>query len=222
MPEIISSPNQLICEGKADEVFFRRLLTSVGKDVQVSCPRKDDVDGGTGKDAIHKRLIGLQAKFGELSRVIVVVDSDDNPTKAFNDACREFEKANQENPKRTYPIASQPAVLTKLYGAPSTAIVLVPASEVKGCLDTLLLASFKEKYGADAVKCCEIFCECIGARTRGETRQSKAFLRSLITASVHRNPGISLSFLLEPKNCPVSLTHSSFDAIRSVLIGLLP
>jgi hypothetical protein len=214
-------PYQLICEGKADEVFFSRLLRAGHKDVEVRCPRKDDPNGGLGKTSIRRRLIGLQSKFEIVTRVILVVDSDDDPTKAFGDACTEFEEANEANPKKQYPIPKQAAVVALSNDGPSTAIVLIPDTEEKGCLDSPL-PSFEEKYSEDLLKCAQTFCDCIKASTRGQAREAKVRLRSLIAASHHRNPGISLSLLLEEKNCPISLAHASFDSIRNTLTGLFP
>src|SRR6266851_4081805 len=111
-------PYQLVCEGKADEVFFSRLLKASGKDVDVRCPKKDDPNGGLGKDAIHKSLNGLKAQFDKISRVVVLVDSDDDPAQALTDAREEFNKANTKNPAKLYPVPVAANTVTSLAGSP--------------------------------------------------------------------------------------------------------
>jgi hypothetical protein len=220
MTAIIESRYQLICEGKADEVFFARLLRRIGKNVQVSCPRKEIE--GLGKAAIRHRLVGLQSEFDNIDRLVLAVDSDDDPTQAFADGCTEFAQANAANPAKQYPIPPAANTIAALAGSPATAIVLVPAVGTRGCLDTLLLPSFEQQYAGVSVNCVDDFCTCIRDARRGETRDSKVRLRALIAASQARNPGISLSLLLEEKNCPVDLGHASFDPIRGVLTNLFP
>jgi hypothetical protein len=219
MAQLIDSPYQLICEGKADEVFFSRLLEATGKKVNVACPKKED-GGGSGKSAMFNRLIGLQAEFGRISHVALAIDSDDNPAQAFTDACDELRKANAANPAKPYPVPVTANVATA--GSPRTSVVLVPGATQKGCLDTLLLPSFEQRYAGGTVGCVDDFCNCVRDPKRGEMRDSKLRLRALIAASWPKNPGISLSFLLEEKNCPIDLAHHSFDPIRNILLGLFP
>ncbi|MGB6429084.1 MAG: DUF3226 domain-containing protein, partial [Candidatus Acidiferrales bacterium] len=174
-----------------------------------------------GISAIYKRLVGLQAEFEKITRVVLVIDADDNPVAAFNEGCVAFARANIENPAKQYPVPTTVDLITTT-GSPATAVVLIPGSDQPGCLDTLLLPSFEERYAADSVRCVSEFCECVNGAERGETRHSKLRLRALIAASQHRNPGVSLSYLLEEKNCPVELAHASFDPLRALLNGLFP
>jgi hypothetical protein len=219
MAQLIDSPYQLICEGKADEIFFSRLLKATGKNVNVACPKKEN-GGGAGKSGMFNRLIGLQAEFGRISHVVLVIDSDDDPDQAFADGCEGFKKANAANPAKLYPVpivANAPTA-----GSPRTSVVLVPGVGQKGCLDSLLIPSFEQRYAGAKVDCVNDFCNCVRDPQRGETRDSKVRLRTLIAASWPKNPGISLSFLLEEKNCPIDLAHPSFDPIRNILHGLFP
>jgi hypothetical protein len=219
MAQLIDSPYQLICEGKADEVFFSRLLKASGRNVNVACPKKED-GGGAGKSGMFNRLIGLQAEFGRISRVVLAIDSDDDPAQALEDACGEFRKANAANAAKAYPVPTGAGVMTP--GSPTTAVVLVPGVGLKGCLDALLLPSFEQQYSGAKVDCVNAFCDCVRDPLRGVTRDSKVRLRALIAAAWPKNPGISLSFLLEEKNCPIDLAHASFNPIRNLLLGLFP
>ncbi len=213
MAEIITSPNQLICEGKADEVFFSRLLVSMGKNVQVACPKKDR-DGAEGVSAIYRRLQGFHPYFNMIEKVVLAIDSDDDPQNVFLEGCKQFKKA------RKYPIPITVCAFAELAGAPKTAILAVPAEGKKGSLDTLLLRSFEDKYRRKLLSCVRKFATCIEASKRGETREAKVRLRGLIAASQTKNPGMSLAFLLEEKNCPISFTHKSFDQIKGSLDAL--
>jgi len=219
MPEQIDTPYQLVCEGKADEVFFRRLLLASGKVVNVSCP-KPEPDGASGREAIRRRLVAFQSKFDTITRVVVVIDSDDDPAGALGLGQEEFRQANLANPAKQYPIPQAANVIAD--GNPQTAIVQVPNEVQRGCLDTLLLPSFEERYAGATLGCVHEFCQCVGDPARSYTFDSKLRLRSLISATVFRNPGISLSFLLEERNCPIAISHASFDPIRATLIGLFP
>jgi hypothetical protein len=213
-------PYQLICEGKADEVFFSRLLKTGGKSVDVACPKKDDPNGGMGNKAIHKRLIGLQAQFDKISRVVVLVDSDDDPAQALTDAQEEFNKANTANPAKPYPVPVSANTVANLAGSPETAITLVPVGAM-GCLDTLILPSFEQQY-SDKLPCVNEFCTCMRDPNRGVTKDSTLRLRILIATVFPRKPGTSIANLLEEGHCPIDLAHNSFDAIRNVLNGLFP
>jgi len=210
MAELIESHNQMICEGKADQVFFSRLLESMGKNVQVACPEKAR-DGAQGLSAMHRRLQALQAYFDKIERVVLAVDCDDDPTKRFSDGCNQFAKAGK------YPIPSRPYVFAEQVNAPKTAIIMVPSDGQKGSLDSLLLKSFEDKYRKKILPCVRRFYVCIGASKRGKSRAAKLKLRALIAASQKKNPGISLAFLLEEKNCPISFSHPSFGAIKAEL-----
>lgn len=210
-------PYQLVCEGKADEVFFARLL----KNVDVGCPKKEDPNGGLGKTAIHKRLIALQTKFGTITRVVVAVDSDDNPAQAFTDAADQFNKANTANPAKPYPVPVTANTIATLVGSPDTAVVLVPGVGLRGCLDSLLLPSFEQKYPGKPLNCTDSFCTCLQDPQRGYTKDARLRLRALIAAT-QKNPGASLANLLEEGHCPIDLGHASFNAIRAVLVALFP
>lgn len=213
-------PYQLVCEGKADEVFFSRLLRASGKNVDVRCPKKDDPNGGLGKDAIHKTLNGLQAQFDKITRVVVLVDSDDDPTKAFTDACGELTKANAKNVAKPYPVPANVNTVATLAGSPDTAILVIPIG-AQGCLDTLLLPSFEQQF-PDDINCVDDFCDCMADAQRGPTKDSTLRLRTLIASAYPRKPGISLANLLEEGHCPISLAHTSFDPVRHALVGLFP
>jgi hypothetical protein len=212
-------PYQLVCEGKADEVFFSRLLKASGKDVEVRCPKRDDPNGGLGRTAIHKTLSALQAQFDKITRVIVVVDSDDDPNSSFEGACGEFIKANQRNPAKPYPV---PVIANTLAGGmPSTAVVLVPTMGTQGCLDSLLLPSFEQRFGTH-LNCVTDFCTCMTDPQRGLTKDLKLRLRIIIASAFPKKPGVSLANLLEEGHCPIELTHPSFHQIRTTLLELLP
>jgi hypothetical protein len=214
-------PYQLVCEGKADEVFFSRLLKAAGANVDVQCPKKDDPNGGLGKDAIHKRLIGLQTHFDVITRVVVLVDSDDDPLNSFALACTEFSKANAANPAKLYPVPTTVNTVTTLAGSPDTAIALVPNVGAQGCLDTLLLPSFEQKFSAH-LNCVNEFCNCAHDPNRGYTKDLKLRLRILIASAYPKRPGASLANLLEEGHCPIDLSHASFAPIRTTLVALFP
>jgi hypothetical protein len=212
-------PYQLVCEGKADQVFFSRMLQASGKEVDVICPHRDD--GGMGKTGIRKVLIGLQAQFDKITRVVVLFDCDDDPDTAVVDAGTEFQRANEKNPAKPYPVPVTANTVATLVGSPDTAIVLVPATGVRGCLDTLLLPSFEQKFAAN-LGCVDDFCTCMADPARGLTKDTTLRLRTIIAAAYPKKPGASLANLLEEKHCPIELTHNSFDAIRAALAGLFP
>src|SRR5580700_5136004 len=150
-------PNQVICEGKADETFLSRLLDHAGIQANVSCPSRV-ADGAQGKSGIRRRLLAFQSNFGTLARIVVVVDSDNDPGTAFAEAQTEFREANLENPNKLYDVPVEANVLSN--GNPRTAIVQVPTHNTRGCLDTLLLPSFEDHCGAVHCQCTDAFCQC--------------------------------------------------------------
>jgi hypothetical protein len=212
---------QLICEGKADEVFFSRLLKASGKNVDVRCPKKDDPNGGLGKGAIHKTLVALQAQFDKITRVVVLFDSDDNPDQAFIDACGELNKANAKNAAKPYPVPAAVNTVSTLAGSPDTAITLVPGVGVMGSLDALLLSSFEQRF-PERLTCVNGFCTCMNDPNRGITKDATLRLRALIASAYPKKPGVSLANLLEEGHCPIDLAHASFNTIRATLVALFP
>ena len=187
----------------------------------IGCPKKEDPNGGLGKTAIHKRLIALQTKFGTITRVVVVVDSDDDPAQAFTDAAGQFNKANTANPAKPYPVPVAANTVATLVGSPDTAIVLVPGVGIQGCLDSLLLPSFEQRF-PDRINCVNDFCTCMNDPDRGVTKDATLRLRALIASAYPKKPGISLANLLEEGHCPVDLAHPSFNTIRANLVALFP
>jgi len=212
---------QLVCEGKADEVFFSRLLKSSGKNVDVRCPKKDDPNGGLGKTAIGNVLVALQAEFPNISRVVVLVDADNDPAGAFIEACGQIDKANARNQAKPYPVPVAANTIVTLAGSPDIAIALVPAVGVRGSLDTLLLPSFEQRF-PERLQCVNDFCICMNDPKRGVTKDATLRLRALIASAYPKKPGISLANLLEEGHCPIDLGHASFNTIRTALVALFP
>jgi hypothetical protein len=212
-------PYQLVCEGKADEVFFDRLLTAAGKQVDVSCPKREE--GGMGITGIRKRLIGLNAQKDKISLLVVALDCDDDPAQAFNNGQTELQRANEAIGNLTYTVPVQANTLTN--GTPRTAILMVPAIGVRGCLDSLLLPSFEQAYPGRPVPldCVDNFCTCMQNPARGYARDARLRLRALIAAT-QNNPGYSLANLLEEGHCPIDLNHVSFNPIKAALNNLFP
>jgi len=174
-----------------------------------------------GKDAIHHRLVGLQAQLDKITTLVVAIDSDDDANVAFTKACEQFAKANTTNPAKAYVVPTAPNILTA--GTLRTAIILVPAAGTSGCLDSLPLPSFEQTYPGrpKPLDCVDNFCTCLADPARGFSKDARLRLRALIAAT-QRNPGASLANLLEEGHCPIDFAHTSFDPIKHILTLLFP
>jgi hypothetical protein len=209
---------QIACEGKADEVFYRRLLNEGGRTVGVHCPAKET---GSGITNIHHTLISFQAQYEAIKRIVLLVDADDNPQTNFEEAQKQIRLANERNLVKPLPVPEIANTFSEIPNAPQAAIVVAPGVNSYGCLDTLLLPSFEEVFNA-SLKCVNSYCECVKDDARGRTKDSKIRLRILIATAFPKTPGLSLANLLEESNCPIGLTHVSFNAIKNILINLFP
>jgi hypothetical protein len=218
MPHPTISAYQLACEGKADQVFYRRLLNENGKNVGVHSPERPLSGGITDINAV---LVSFQSQYEAIERIVVLVDADDNPNANFTEAQRQITIANERNPAKQFAVPDTVNTFFRLGNAPEIAIVVAPDIDSKGCLDTMLLPSFEDKFKA-SLKCVDDYCACAKDAKRGFTRDGKLRLRVLIATAMPKTPGMSLANLLEEGHCPIDIAHGSFNAIRDILVGLFP
>jgi len=210
--EELKSPLQLVCEGAADEVFFRRLLlTRQLAGIDVSCPKGKD-GRCIGKSGFKGRLDAIQGLMkGTLRGVLLVTDADTNPGVAFTDAVACLSGTGK------YPIPGSVYEIAQGAGMPSTAVAVIPAINRTGHLDSLILDCMEDMYRNTLIPCVDAFAQCANVEQWDESKRSKMRLRSLIAITYDKNPGLSLAYFLEEKNCPFDFNHRAFDSIATFI-----
>ena len=94
---VSSYDTYLLCEGKGDKDFFIRFLEFHGfKSVFVD-------QANNGKDDIGKTLMGRYADsempLENFKNIIIVVDSDDDPFRSFQEVVAQLERVNRDQSK---------------------------------------------------------------------------------------------------------------------------
>ena len=124
----ILTPSFIICERKSDAAFFFRLV------------RERNLNGfqvgwAGGKTGFGSYLNGLRPRTSiNLQRLILVRDSDDDPSDAFKRMVEQI-KAAKDHP---YPIPTEPKTVAT-GGTPHVSVLLLPDSDEMGTLETLLV-----------------------------------------------------------------------------------
>ena len=192
--ERIDAPFVVACEGFGDVCLAEQLLKIKRiENCRVGCPSRTGV-GGDGKDYLNKYLsaIALAANNDTvrmLRGLLVVVDADDSPQKAFDIACSALRYAE-------YPVPDSASTLKEENGI-KTAIYLIPGVNEPGTLEHLLLRSAFDK-APTAQACVDTLLECIGrAPIDKPNAVAKMKMSALVAASFPKNPWATPGPLLQ-------------------------
>jgi hypothetical protein len=180
----------LLCEGPDDAEFFRALI----EERNLPAYRvkhngtKADPTGGNSKFAS-----GLRAHYeldGPFSRVLVVSDNDEDPTKSFNSVRSQVEAY--------FGFAPNAAGHT-LAGPPRLCILMIPWIGVLGNLECLCTDAAK---AADKTKASHVdqFSALVGTdKWKSECRRKEMWLRSNLAARSEADPFVSLRNVFSDK-----------------------
>ena len=192
--ERIETPFIVACEGFNDVCFVEQLLNIKRiENCRVGCPSRTGV-GGDGKDYLNKYLsaIALAANNDTvpmLRGLLVVVDADDSPQRAFDLACSALRYAE-------YPVPDS-AFTAKNKNGVRTAVYLIPGENETGTLEHLLLrAAFDSSK--DREPCIDSFLNCIGRAPANKPNVlAKMQMSALVAASFPTNPWATPGYLLQ-------------------------
>jgi hypothetical protein len=181
MEETIELKSELIllCEGPADQNFFRELIK------KRNLPEFDilPVHGKDGFREMLKSVRGNPRGFSRVRGVLIVADSGDDPSNTFKNIKRQI-KAHG------YPVPpSLSAVASPTVDHPAVSVTLLPNNEEPGSLETLYV---QELISRDAwiSTCVDDFlqCEKIDAGNWPPEKRDKARFQCIIAARNREDP----------------------------------
>src|SRR5262249_16806426 len=141
-----------------------------------------------GRSGFESRLRGLrlQPGFDSVRGVVVVSDNDQNPNASFQEARSLIHNASFSSPNNPYAFAP---------GSPPVAVILIPAQNVNGQLETLCLTAISSAWPTQ-FHCAQTFATCIGIGAwANPNKRERATLRALISHICQRDPNSSLTHL---------------------------
>ena len=203
--ESISGSRVIICEGGGDKNFFRELIKARGlPDFYVTHPFDKIHPGGRQGYAARLRALRLQPDFDQVAGVLVVSDNDRDPRASFAEVRSLVHDAGFTAPNRPSTVAA---------GTPSVIIMMLPAPDQEGQLETICLEAIKSTWPRQ-FECAEQYAECAGIATWGIAKQERAKLRALISHICKKDPNTSLSHLWhDGREIVVPLDSESFDPV---------
>jgi hypothetical protein len=210
----ITEANVIVGEGAGDAAFFAYLC-------QVhSILGFQFLDAG-GESKFEQYLKDLPAMTGFKTKckvLVVVGDNDDKIEAAFKRVRLAVKRAALPVPDKAQQIMKWTTQDLRV------GIVMIPFNDVgesiKGCLETLLLASAFE-HNEQIAKCIPEFGKCVGSEswTNG-SHIDKFKLRALLAAAFPDDPNFGLQYALKPEHGVIPLDHRSFagvvDFLRSI------
>jgi hypothetical protein len=213
----------LLCEGYADQAFFRTLLkqrNTIPKfDVPFPEARKDlfnETEPLHGKGSFGKMLKALRGdarSYSRLKGILIVADSGKCPDATFKEVCGKIKEAGgfddpSEPMKPTAPVAGHPAV----------AVALIPDEIRCGSLETLCMEAIAIDR-AWIMGCVTTYLSCGDIMALGwspETRD-KALLQCMIAAVNEGDPNKGLTYAFSGSPPIISVEQTCFDGVEERL-----
>ena len=204
----------LICEGPDDKAFLRALMDARGiQGIRIETTQKpgEPAAGLThlgGKLRTELKAVG-SAKT-KPDRILIVVDSDDDPVAQFNHVAGKIEDVMPGKAPANVRVGSGTD--------PEFTVVTVPF-DAEGCLECFLQTAARSLDGQLTAKV-DNFAAAVRVDEWGrENSRGKFWLRSFLAARHERDPFIFLgrSFRLANGNSILPLNHNSFDDLATIL-----
>lgn len=203
----------LLVEGAHDKAFFDELckVRSIPDYSAVHGLQNSKPQGG--KDGFSQVLLAMptQPGFEAVEGIIVVMDSDADPSKALDHARKHLNAAGFGVPDK----AMEWAKSSK--GLPDTAILLLPWEDETGDLEKLLLPTLQWQW-PERFACMESYAACTKCEERPVGKQSKMKLRALLTG-ICPDPYMGLSNVWQRSDTRdlIPVTHASLDRVAEYL-----
>ncbi len=206
----LSKPVLVLCEGKRDAAFVRKLADHFRlAAIQVGFPVPDQTSDAYGKGGFQGYLLGLGARagFAELRHLVILRDCNGSAAHAFDEVAGQVREAGG--------LAIPLHAFEPTAGQPSVTIALVPGPEEEGNLDTLLLRAIQLPEVLRG--CLEAFWACARVEGDGIGKASKIKLTSILALAFRNNPSISLAFVWDKRENPIALDHACFQPLVELL-----
>lgn len=146
--------------------------------------------------------------FENVSGILVVGDNDNDPRAAFENIRRLVHEGGFTPPNRA---------LVATHGTPSIVVMMLPAQDQPGQIETLCLSAMKDTWPTQ-YECAERFAQCAGVTGWSQTKQEKAKFRAVISHICKTDPNTSLTHAWsDNRGNLIPLDHRSFDRVSDVL-----
>ena len=187
-------PHLLAVEGDDDFYFLIEVLRTLNiETIQIHC--LEGVGGLGTKLKTMKKTPG----FGDVSRLAVLVDSDDDPAGRQQSIRTALTSASLPVPPSYDVFAGNPMQVKY-----ST----IPGPNIQGCLEDLLIKSLAHEVNA---ACVDSYLNCTHIQAvPGSSKWAKAWVHSFL--STRPNPGLKIGEATKAGYIDVS--HVSFDSVR--------
>ncbi len=207
MPKILNGPILIVGEGVEDEAFFSKLIAAHNlQGFQIGCVG--------GKDKFASFLGGLKVttNFDKLFCIVIVIDNDNNPSKAF-DGLRD-----QIIDAEGYPVPARPLEPVTGEGFPALVVIPLPWMDEAGCLETLCLISASQQ-NVEIWNCLERYKQCVDVN--GEMPQKdKMLMRCLLATACKTDPNTGLRYAWSRPENMIPLTNTCFERLVAFLRNL--
>lgn len=215
----ITEKRLIFCEGPADAEFLKALLLERKiTGYQVIHSR----NGKTGFTALFSEIVAFK-EFATLESIVLIRDSDDNFTKAFEEARKQVSAAQGANGKKgDYGAPKRPLEYARSKDHPAVAIVLLPWHNRKGALEALLLPALYEHDRATG-EAIEDFIGKVPVGNLPETKSDKARVACFLGATCEEDPTCSVRYMWAKNPQLVQLLGSRhFDDLAAFLAAPVP
>lgn len=208
MPQLITAPTVLVCEGEADCRFFEELRRRPGMGSYV-VPRFTEPTPASGKD---RQRIGGVTRFPDMLRLLAIEAESDPAPEVELRAVVLCADAGADPAATTRTLTRWAADYKSRL--PSIHVVVLPADGRPGGLETLCLDAVRTRK-PEFEDCVAAFFACMGTPARLPEKHDKARL-ACVTAALESDPTWSLQHQFSSgKPCDVLL--SAFDGVAEAL-----
>lgn len=176
----------LLCEGAADQSFFKIMLEKRGGYPPFNYLNPKEHYGATNFDKMLQAIQGDLKSFTHLKGVLILADSASNPADTFKNICSQLKHAGK------FPLPTAPGVTATPdpnvnKGMPAVRIMFLPTDTDPGCLETLCVKVLLDHYPwAEACLKTYLSCDKITAHGWPVEKLDKARYHCLV-AAIHRD-----------------------------------
>jgi hypothetical protein len=215
--ERIEAPFVVACEGYNDVCLIDKLIDQCSiTNCRTGCPSRTGV-GGEGKDYLGQYLSAIDFAAAKdtqrtMRGLLLIVDADESPDKAFSAACNALRFAAFPVPDSAFTLIDDNGIRTAIY--------IVPGVNKEGTLEHLLLRTAFEKTPASEA-CVDAFLACVDRSTHEKPNTvAKMKMSALVAASFPVNPWATPGMLLQSsKNDLISFDSGHFKHLADFLVG---
>jgi len=214
MPSEITEDFVLLCEGAADQNFFKSLTEK--RQGLNGFPKffMPDHKEHYGRAGFKKTLAAIRGtgRLSSIKGILIVADSHDDPKVTFRYICEQIKAAEG------YPIPSNPLEVAKTAGYPAISIMLLPDEMTPGSLETLCVQLFQEKYPW-IQSCIDQFLRCgqILTYSWSPEKLGKAQYQCMVAATNYEDPSKAIRWAFNGPSPILDIQSSCFDDVEKRL-----